>query len=387
METITPYPSQVNTSLKAIKLLNKQGVAYIYGKPRSGKTLTALLVAKMYGNVLVLTKKKAIPGWEKYKGFAFFDVTNYEQAHKIDKQYDLVIVDEAHNLGVIGRPNKRFKTIKSIANNSHLLCLSGTPWVESPCSIYHQIAVSKYGRDFIGATSFFYFADKYCNKSTLYVYGRTITEYKTCKVELSMKLKELVVTLDPPKEMQGEDKLHYIVLSEKETDLYNRLLKDQVLLEYDYIADSDMKLRVGLHQIEGGTLRLNEVETIQLIDIPAKVKYIKENFDLSKNIGIMSHFTQEQRMLKELLPECEIYSSKAHQEGVDLSHLDTFIIYSQDYSGVGFIQRRDRIQNSEGSNTNTIHHLLVKNAISDQVYKVTSQKKDFNNAEFKKYSI
>ena len=58
-----------------------------------------------------------------------------------------------------------------------------------------------------------------------------------------------------------------------------------------------------------------------------------------------------------------------------------------DYSGAKHIQRRERIININGSNTLKVIFLLVKGAISQQVYATTSKKLDFNNAMFKRVEL
>jgi ERCC4-related helicase len=118
-----------------------------------------------------------------------------------------------------------------------------------------------------------------------------------------------------------------------------------------------------------------------------KIDYVKETFGDSDDIGIMCHFIGERELLSKHFSRAKLYSSSAHAEGVDLSHLKHFIIYSSDYSGSKFIQRRDRIVNINGSNTNTVHHLLVKGAISEQVYNKVSKKEDFNNKTYERKAI
>ena len=112
------------------------------------------------------------------------------------------------------------------------------------------------------------------------------------------------------------------------------------------------------------------------------IDYIKKEFGDEEDIGIMCHFIGERKILAKEFKKAKIYSSNAHAEGVDLSHLRHFIIYSSDYSGAKFIQRRDRIINTNGSNTLIVNHLLVKGAISEQVYKRVSKKEDFNNSTY-----
>jgi hypothetical protein len=36
----------------------------------------------------------------------------------------------------------------------------------------------------------------------------------------------------------------------------------------------------------------------------------------------------------------------------------------------------------EGSNTLDVHHILVKGAVSEQIYRKTSKKEDFNNKTY-----
>jgi len=126
---------------------------------------------------------------------------------------------------------------------------------------------------------------------------------------------------------------------------------------------------------------------VQISKEPEVVKYIKNNFDLTKPTVIMSHFVQQQIMLKKFFPNAEIASSNSKAEGVDYSWAENFIILSSDYSGSKFIQRRDRIVNINGSNTTIVNHILVKKAISEQVYKKVSKKEDFNNSTYERESI
>jgi len=144
-------------------------------------------------------------------------------------------------------------------------------------------------------------------------------------------------------------------------------------------------LRTALHQLECGTIKIGD----EYIILPqaSKAEYIKDKFGDSEDIGIMCHFIAERQKLGKIFKHAQLFSSNAHAEGVDLSHLKHFIIYSSDYSGARFVQRRERIVNINGSNTTTVHHILVKKAISDQVYNLVSKKRDFNNETFEEETI
>lgn len=95
-------PYQIEISKKALSLLLNFKIAYLAMKPRTGKTITALQTAAMYGakKLLFVTKKKAIKSIESdAKFYPELDVVviNYESVLKKMDDYDLIIIDEAHS--------------------------------------------------------------------------------------------------------------------------------------------------------------------------------------------------------------------------------------------------------------------------------------------------
>ena len=428
-----PYPHQVEASKEVFSMLKSLGYCYLFGKPRSGKTLTAILTSEQSTSnlkVLVLTKKNAIDGWYKFinKNLKHsYKVINYEQLGSVvyynqkdekvtkstikkgdkvktkivlkenPKDYFLVIVDESHNYGVVGKPTSRYKVLKAFAKDLPHLHISGTPYIETANSMYHQMAISKYN-PFSEFKTFYKFFAHYGIPKTKYIGTIQVNDYTHYKKELLGVIDSFTIRLGGLKNVEATDKVVYVQPDDRTVAIYNKLLRDKIAkvrsdngTPMTIVCDTIMSLRMTLHQIEGG--RFENAEGVLTIANNAKIRWIQDNIitKLVKGenlkIGIMSHFRAEQQMLKELLPMCEIYSSNAHAEGVDLSHLDYFIIYSQDYSGAKHIQRRDRIVNLEGSKTLEVIHLLVKGGISEQVYKVTSKKLNFNNKVFKKVRI
>jgi len=116
---------------------------------RTGKTLTSLETAKLYGakRVLFLTKKKAISSILKdYNDFGYqFELTviNDESMHKLeDTNYDLVIHDEHHRFGAFPKPGLATKTYKQMFGSKPMIFLSGTMTPESYTQVYHQFWVS-----------------------------------------------------------------------------------------------------------------------------------------------------------------------------------------------------------------------------------------------------
>jgi hypothetical protein len=95
---------QIDIANRAVSILKSKLMVYISMEVRTGKTLTALETAKLYGanKVLFLTKKKAISSIiGDYEDFGYtFELTviNDESMHKIEypDKYDLIIHDEHH---------------------------------------------------------------------------------------------------------------------------------------------------------------------------------------------------------------------------------------------------------------------------------------------------
>ena len=416
------FKHQIEKADACFELLKSLGYVYLAGKPRSGKTLTAILVAEKstkVSRVLVLTKKAAISGWHKFIDDNelnlkhIYTVTNYEQVGSIKnskimlklnpKDYDLVIIDESHNLGTLGKPSQRIKCIRALCYNLPHIHLSGTAIVESQNSIFHQMFISKYNP--FPYKNFYEFFRQYGKPYYIKAAGRDIQQYDKSLPSLMPIINEFTVYMTQEdagisKDVQAVDKVHYIELEPSTKLFYNGLQKDMIryiavddpdkmkgnlLKKLTLVCDSTMKLRTSLHMLESGVAKIDD-EYIELGNLE-KISYIKKEFGDAEDIGIMCHFVGERKLLSKHFKLAQIYSSTSHAEGVDLSHLRHFIILSSDYSGSKFIQRRDRIVNITGSNTTIVNHILVKGAISEQVYKRVSKKEDFNNSTYVESTI
>lgn len=389
-----PLPHQEKFSKLVFKQLKSTGYAYLAGKPRSGKTYTAILTMEMsnkISRVLVLTKKNAIPGWHKFTennsrlNHSYY-VTNYEQVGKLKSEdYDAVIIDESHNTGAFPKPSLRYKQIRKLCWNMVHIHLSGTAIVESQASIYHQMFISKYTP--FKHKNFYDFHREFGEPYYIKAAGREINQYDRVKDTLMPIINQFTIYMTQEdsgidKSLQAVDKIHIVELNQGTKDLYNKLQTDQIAIidGKDLVCDTVMKLRTSLHMLESGVAKIGN----DYIDLGnrEKVDYIKEHFGDNEDTGIMCHFVGEKQILEKEFKHAKIYSSSSDAEGVDLSHLKNFVILSSDYSGSKFIQRRDRIININGSASLEVHHIMVKNAISEQVYKKVSKKEDFNNSTY-----
>ena len=221
----------------------------------------------------------------------------------------------------------------------------------------------------------------------LKLHGRMVTQYKLAKPELLNYIDKFTVTMSQvdaniDQANQAQDHLHYISPSAGFVKAYNQIFKDRVytINNQTLVCDSTMKLRTSLHQLEGGTVLIDQIP----IDFgfTEKIDYIKQTWPDSPKTGIMCYYVHERELLQRHFPNSEIYSSISHAEGVDLSHLDNFIIFSFGFSGAKFVQLRNRAVNVNSQSESKVHILLTKNSISMQVYEAVNNKKNFNDSLF-----
>jgi len=428
---MVPQYHQIEFGKLIHDMLKKKGYVYLAGKPRSGKSITALYAAELSDkikNVLILAPKGAI-GYPEINGKQItnrnsklydeslerdwlktlkeckwlkhtYHITNYEQVGTIKggryimklnpSDYDLVIIDESHNLGAYPKPSNRTRVIAKLCRDLPHIHLSGTAIVESPTSIFNQMNISKY-RPF-NFSNFYDFFRFYGKPYHIRINGRDVQQYDKYKPELLDCIDEFTIYMTQEdagisSDIQAIDKLHYIELSDDTKKLYNTIQKKKYL-EYkniEIVCDSEMKLRTTLHQIESGVLKIDD--RYMLLGNTEKVDYILKTFGDTEDVGIMCHFLGERKLLASKFKRAHILSSTSKAEGVDLSHLSHFVIMSSDYKGSKFIQRRERIINMLGGNTQIVNHIVVKNAISEQVYKTCSKKQDFNNSTYERREL
>lgn len=397
---MTLYPHQDTACNQCYDILKRYGIVYLFGEPRSGKTLTALVCAEKFCNnnykktILILTKKSAIPGWTKciesmqssLDGLTVL-VSNYEQASKMTLKPDIYIQDESHNIGRVGKSSKRFKDIKSLCYSAPAILLSGTPVVESPLSIYYQMGISKYS-PFDKYSTFYKFFNEYGVPSPKRIGALLVESYSKCKDSLLDDIEKYIVRMtlaDAGHTYTHKDIIHYFEPSNLFKNVCKSIIKKRSFKGRE--LDSISALRTFLHLFESG---LYYTKTGDYVVFPRyaklKVNYLLNNF-MGKKTAVMCYFKAEQDYLSDtlrLLPNFKIFSSTADCEGVDLSDYDELVIFSQDYSGAKFIQRRNRIVNLNSAKHTKVHYLIFKNGLSEQIYNCVAKKKTFNDSMFNK---
>ena len=269
--------------------LKQRGIVYYGMQVRTGKTLTALECARLYSakNVLFLTKKKAIASIENdYKNGEFsygLTVTNYEQLHRVNNIYDLIICDECHVLAAYPKPSLRTKRLRNISFNKPIIFLSGTPHAESMSQLYHQFWISKrspWNRYY----NFYKWAHDYVNVQKKRINGFDINDYSQTIQEKVTKdfLPYLITYSQEQAGFKCEIKEVFHDIDDDSVLSKIRELTKTKVLKFDddiCVADTPASFMSKLWQLSSGTVIC---EKGTKIISEKKAEYILNNFNGKK---------------------------------------------------------------------------------------------------------
>ena len=393
-----PYKHQIDISSQALDILRKHMIVYLAMQERTGKTLTSVLICEQTkcNNILVITKKKALVGWidtlSKYKHNKNYHCINYESLHKCTFKPDLVIIDEAHsNLGAYPKIGNIWKEVYKFTKMKPIIYLSATPSAQTYAQLYHQLKLSSWS-PWLKFNSFYTWHKVYGIEKTIFLGGRQLKQYDEVNSEKIMNdVKHLFISYTRTElgfEHEPTDIIHYVDLSSEIRKYYNSLLKDRVanVAGIEVIADTTMALRTKLHQIEGATLKQEDKNLF--LSKTDKIDYIIKTWGDSKDLVIFYQYQNELSLLKQTFKSATILQGTSFAEGVDLSMYETCIVYSMDFSTAKYTQRRARQCNMKRDTPIDFHFLLVKGAISEQVYQtVAVNRTNFVDSYFNKQEI
>lgn len=396
---------QTELAAKGAEILQRLKIVYLAMEVRTGKTLTSLEIAKLYGakNVLFLTKKKAIQSiLNDYNAMQYsynIVVINNESVHTINpKLFDLVISDEHHRNAAFPKPNKVTKYIKQYFGNLPQIYLSGTPTPESYSQIFHQFWCSNYSP--FNEPNFYKWANNYVIKGTIYTsYGQAI-DYSKAKQEIIKPIINKYMITFTQKEAGFETEVNENILKvemhPKIYELAKRLRKDRVIegKAEVILADTGVKLMSKLHQLYSGTCKF-ESGNAATLDL-TKALFISEHFKGVK-ISIFYKFKQEYEALKQvygdlLTTDLEDFNSTdkcialqivSGREGISLKAAKYLVYYNIDFSAVSYWQSRDRLTTMERK-TNDVYWIFTNGGIEENIYKSVLNKKDYTLSIFKK---
>jgi hypothetical protein len=392
---------QTEISHKANIILKEKRIVYLMMQVRTGKTLTALETAKLYGanNVLFLTKKKAISSIESdYTNFGYtfnLTVTNDEQLANIEGNFDLIIHDEHHRFGAFPKPSKRVKEFKLKYSRVPMIFLSGTPASESYSQMYHQFWISSYSP--FKDVNFYKWSKTFVNVKQKNMGYAMINDYSDAKIALIDEVIQPYIIKFTQEQSGFESKVkeHVIYYPTLCRNLIERLEKDLIIegKENVILADSGAKLMQKVHQLENGTIKFESGKSMILNT--RKAEFIKDYFD-GKKLAIFYYYVEELELLKLVFPNStsdlnEFNTSNKHYIGqqyssalgVNLSNAHCLVFYNFGFSGTNFIQSIDRLTTKERKE-NDVFFIFGKDSLTEKIYKTVSQKKNFTLKQYVK---
>ena len=397
---------QIDISRKASFILKFQGIVCLWMSVRTGKTITSLETAALFGakRVLFLTKKKAISSIESdYINFGYdkhFElfVHNDESMHKIDGKFDLVIHDEHHRFGSFPKPSLGAKTFKKMFGHLPVIFLSGTPSPESYSQVYHQFWCSGYSP--FKETTFYKWAANYVNIKTKHLGYAKVNDYSDADINKIMSvIKPYIITFT--QEQAGftseiEEEVLRVKLKPSTYEMCDRLRKDLVIEGKSEVilADTAVKLQQKLHQMYSGTIKFESGESM-VIDL-SKAEFIYSRFKNVK-IGIFYKFIEELNALKTIFGErlttdLDEFNSTdksialqivSGREGISLKNAEYLVFYNIDFSATSYWQARDRMTTIDRK-FNKVYWIFSDGGIEDKIYKYVINKKSYTTNHFKK---
>ncbi len=399
---------QTTISEQALSLLVDFKIAYLAMQVRTGKTITALNTAKLYGakKVLFVTKLKAISSILKdfeaiEKPFDMYCI-NYESLHKCESDFDLIILDESHCLGQYPQPAERVKELKRICTNKPIIYLSGTPTPESYSQFYHQFYISSFSP--FAEKKFYEWHKNYGIHAVKFLYNRQINDYSKTKKELVLeKVQHLILSYTQEQagfEVFVEERVIKLPMPQKIDWAIKKLQKDKIIKTQEgkvILADTSVKEMNKVHQLCGGSVKCEDGDA-KVIDT-SKAKYIKENF-AGKKIAIFYKYVAEATALQwefagRILTDPMEFNKAGNdavfisqvqsgREGINLSSADCLIMYNIDFSAVSYWQARARLQTKDRKEDAIVYWLFFTGGIEEKIYKVVEGKKDFTLVHYKK---
>lgn len=389
---------------RAKRILEEHRFVYLAMEVRTGKTLTSLSIAEELGvhRVLFLTKKKALHsvGEDALKlcpSYEFFAI-NYESMHKLPhKNWDLVILDEAHGLGAFPKPSKRAKDVRNLIRGSYVILLSGTPTPESYSQMYHQVYGIK-GNPFARYKNFYRFADDYVDVRERVINSLKMNFYDKGLPSILQAMAPYTISFSQQEAgFKSEMREHIlkVPMEARTYELCSRIKKDRVIdgNEEVVLADTPVKLMQKLHQMYSGTVKF-ESGNAMVFD-HSKAQFIYDKFCHQK-IGIFYKFKAELKALKEVYGDelttdlQEFYDGDksialqiiSGREGISLRQASALVYYNIDFSATSYWQSRDRMTTKDRTESD-IYWVFAERGIETKIYKAVSNKKDYTLSHFR----
>lgn len=399
---------QQNIKEQALGILREYNLVYLAMEVRTGKTITSLAIADAYGakSILFVTKKKAIndiadQAARVVKG-AKVHITNFEQLHNHEAEYDLIIIDEAHSIGAFPPVSVRTKQLKRLCAGRPIIYLSGTPSPESFSQLYHQFWVSSFS-PFREWPSFYKWAREFVNVETKWIGGKPYKDYNNADYnKIYPLIKHIMISFtqeDAGFEQLVKEQILTVRMADMTYNLADTLRKKRIVKNPQgdvILADTGAKMMQKLHQIYSGSVIVDEPERKGRYFDTTKAEFIRDYFK-GKRIAIFYKFLAEYAMLVEVFDrhitfdvdhfqsgKSNVFASQivSGREGINLSSADALVFFNIDFSATSYFQARARLQTKDRDKEAIIYWIFAENGIEHKIYKAVSNKQDYTKKHF-----
>lgn len=413
-EMITLHPYQIDIATRGLAVLRAYHILYLSMQVRTGKSLTAMYAAQLYGatSVLFLTKKKAIGSidseeaqgdYQKLNPPFKMETINYEQAHKLrGEDYDFIICDEAHGLGAYPQPAKRVQYLKVICESKPIVFLSGTPSPESYSQLYHQFYISSWS-PFAQYATFYKWAKDFVEVRKKYYYKQEFNDYsKADESKITPLVDHLFISFTQEEAgftQEVQEEVIEVMMDQRTYKLASHLKRHKVYVGRsgeEILCDTPLKLMNKLHQIFSGTVLTEHGQGLGFDT--TKARFIAEHF-AGQKIAVFYKFRCEAVMLQTVFagrwtesPEefaksdrlVFISQIQSGREGINLSTADCLVFMNIDFSAVSYWQARARLQSKDREKECKIYWVFAKGGIEKKIYEMVGKKKDYTLGYFLK---
>ena len=439
IKTLLPNIELMEHQVDALELmLSHDQYGFFYG-PGTGKTLIAItwLLQRKPNSCLIVTPQKVVGQYQselnKYFPNNNYDVTNFEQLHKIVeiakssnkrtskatvlKQYDAIIIDESHKVkNYTSDASIRLRELAKNAKYKYLF--TGSPQDKSRHDILSQIAILD-PRIMPSKTKtlerYFRIDDFYSPKHEIRERKHELTEVIRCYT--IAKKTEDVIDLT-----KSHD---YIIKCQHPTEMYDELLKNRVintincngnaLYDYECVADTPSLLRTSLKEICCGLLTVKHIQTQQskwiqfnssktnelkslVQTIPKGIIYFEFTLSIQEITNVLKSLNKSYvvvdgktsakkstnmiQSFKSGQVDYLVIQSKSGNAGLDLTNVNTIIFYSLPDSFIVYEQCKHRIRRKGQVEDCNYYYLICTDTVEEKIYETLQKKKSFNDKVF-----
>lgn len=407
-----PYAYQDQIVIDVFEKLKTHRLCYLAAEVRTGKSyiiasvINNILKNSSISDVLVVTKKKAIPGIEQALGAMNAQnvfVVNFEMLHKLFKnEYGMVIVDEAHNIGAFPKRSLRARQLTALGRKAAVvLLMSGTPAPESWSQLYHQFSISRYS-PWAHYKTFYTWAKDYVIERKIKMGGLFINDYKKtfdAKIHADCQKHFVVLTQEEAGFMVFPNEVRdYVEMTGLQRKCFDDIRKHKTTTVFGttVIASSVADAMNKCSQICGGSILDGDGKVIFVGTEKLKQMSLYEDY----KIAVFYKYKAERTLIEtyfQTTDDPEEFERRddlvfcgqflSIREGVSLKSADKIIMWNIDYSATTYHQAIARLQNRERTKPAEIVWLFCRGGIEERVYSAVVKKKNYTSRIFNKWKL